>query len=330
MPEQPPDAAGTNAVRPDAVRPDAVRPDDAAVFPGATAEAYIEAATATPAATADDDEQAARSFGVAFWLAVGWIALVLLLAVLAKWIPGLPSPRTTGLGPSRQGPTAHHLFGTDGLGRDMLSRTIYGARVSLVVGFTSIAAGLIVGGTIGLLAGYFRGRFETIAMGAMDVLLAFPALVLALALVSFIGPSLGSVTIAIAVLSVAPIARIIRANTLTFAQREFVLAARTLGAKSRRIIVSEILPNVLPAAFSFALVAVAVAIVAEATLSFLGLSVRAPTPTWGGMIAEGSTLLQPAPHIAFIPSGAMFLTVLALNFAGDSLRSRFDVREGRL
>jgi peptide/nickel transport system permease protein len=279
---------------------------------------------------ADDEERAKRTLGVAFWLAVGWITLVVLLAVLAKWIPGLPSPRTTGLGPPRQGPSAHHIFGTDSLGRDMLSRTIYGARVSLVVGFTSIVAGLIVGGTIGLLAGYFRGRFETIAMGAVDVLLAFPALVLALALVSFIGPSLGSVTIAIAVLSIGPIARIIRANTLTFAQREFVLAARTLGAKSRRIIVSEILPNVLPAAFSFALVAVAVAIVAEATLAFLGLSVRAPTPTWGGMIAEGSTLLQPAPHIAFIPSGAMFLTVLALNFAGDSLRSRFDVREGRL
>jgi len=314
-------------------RPDTAHPDDASLFAGASSEVYFQATTDSPTLVepATDEERSSRKLGVMFWLSIGWLALVIILAVVASWIPGLPYWRTTGLGPPRQPPTLHHLFGTDSVGRDMLSRTIYGARVSLIVGFTSIAAGLLVGGTIGLLAGYYRGRFETIAMGTMDVFLAFPAIVLALAMVGMLGPGLGSVTIAIAIISVAPIARVIRANTLAYSQREFVLAARTLGANNRRIIIGEILPNVLPAAFSFSLVAVAVAIVGEATLAFLGLSVHPPTPTWGSMIAEGSTLLQrDIWHIAFIPSGAMFLTVLSLNFAGDTLRSRFDVREGRL
>lgn len=276
-----------------------------------------------------DEERAVRRLGVMFWISVAWLVLLILAAVFAKLLP-LHDPTEPGIARARSGPSADAWLGADALGRDVLSRTVYGARVSLVVGFSSIAASLLIGGTIGILAGYYRGRFEAIVMGAMDVLLAFPALVLGLALVSFLGPSLGTVTLAIAVLSIAPISRVIRASTLTFAQREFVLAARTLGAKNRRIIVSEILPNVLPAALSFALVAVAIAIVSEGALAFLGLSVPAPQPTWGSMINEGRTLLQEAPHIAFVPSGAMFLTVLALNFAGDSLRARFEVREGRL
>ncbi|MDQ1438413.1 MAG: peptide/nickel transport system permease protein [Acidimicrobiaceae bacterium] len=270
-----------------------------------------------------------RRLGLLFWASVGWLGLIATLAATADWLP-IPDPTRPGVAPARQPPTLHHLLGVDVLGRDMLSRTIHGARVSLVVGFSSIAFGLLVGGAVGVLAGYFRGRFEAIAMGTVDVLLAFPALVFALALVSFLGPSLGTVTLAIGVLSIAPIARIIRASTLAFAQREFVLAARTVGARHRRIIVNEILPNVIPAAVSFALVAVAVAIVSEGALAFLGLSVAAPTPTWGSMINEGRTVLQDAPHISFVPSAAMFLTVLALNFAGDSLRARFDVGEGRL
>lgn len=276
-----------------------------------------------------DEEGAPKRLGLLFWLSVGWLALIALLAVLADALP-FHDPTVPGVGPAREGPNGQTWLGSDALGRDILARTVYGARVSLVVGFSAIAASLLIGGTIGLLAGYFRGRFETVVMGAVDVLLAFPALVLGLALVSFLGPSLGTVTLAIAVLSIAPIARIIRANTLTFAQREFVLAARTLGARNRRIIVSEILPNVLPAALSFALVAVAVAIVAEGALAFLGLSVPPPQPTWGSMINEGRTILEDAPHVSFVPSGAMFLTVLALNFAGDSLRARFEIREGKL
>jgi len=303
-------------------------PEPPTVVPAAGVELAIEAVTPAPNAH-DNDRSAKRRLGVMFWLSIAWIALVVGAAALADVLP-LPDPTDPGIAVARSAPGEERVLGADSLGRDMLARTVHGARVSLIVGFSSIAAGLLIGGAIGVLAGYFRGRFETIVMGAMDVLLAFPALVLALALVSFLGPSIGTVTLAIATLSIAPIARIIRASTLTFAQREFVLAARTLGAKNRRIIVSEILPNVLPAALSFALVAVAVAIVSEGALAFLGLSVPAPEPTWGSMINEGRTLLEQAPHISFVPSGAMFLTVLSLNFAGDSLRSRFEVREGRL
>lgn len=287
-------------------------------------------APAPPDAAPAQEQRRARRLGVMFWVSVAWLVLIAALAVAAPVLPGLADPTETGIAPAREAPFQSRLLGTDSLGRDMLSRTIHGARVSLLVGFASIAAGLLIGGTAGILSGYLRGRFEAVAMGVVDVLLAFPALVLALALVSFLGPKLSTVTLAIAILSIAPISRIIRANTLTFSQREFVLAARTLGAKNRRILVSEILPNVLPAALSFSLVAVAVAIVSEGALAFLGLSVPAPTPTWGSMINEGRTLLEEAPHISFVPSGAMFLTVLALNFAGDSLRSRFEIREGRL
>jgi len=162
------------------------------------------------------------------------------------------------------------------------------------------------------------------------VLLAFPALVLALAIITFLGQNLHNVVLAISVLAIAPIARLIRSATLAVSQREFVLAARSLGAKNFRIITREILPVVSLPVMSFALIGVAVAVVAEGALAFLGLSVPAPTPTWGGMITDGRVYLQQDPWIAFIPAIVLFITVLALNFAGDTLRTRFDVREGAL
>ncbi|MDQ1395885.1 MAG: peptide/nickel transport system permease protein, partial [Acidimicrobiaceae bacterium] len=222
------------------------------------------------------------------------------------------------------------LLGTDELGRDQLSRVIYGGRVSMTVGFGSIFFGTVIGGFLGLVAGFYRGRLETLIMGAMDVLLAFPALVLALAIVTFLGQNLRNVVLAISVLAIAPIARLIRSATLTVAEREFVLAARSLGAKNFRIITREILPVVILPVMSFALIGVAVAVVAEGALAFLGLSVPAPTPTWGGMITDGRVYLQQDPWIAFIPAIVLFITVLALNFAGDTLRTRFDVRESAL
>ena len=272
------------------------------------------------------DQARARPLGLLVWLSVGWVLLVAVLAATAPWLP-LHGPNTTLVGPPRQGPSAHFLFGTDADGRDVLSRVIYGGRVSLTVGFSSIALGLLIGGSVGVVAGYFKGGLGRVLMGAMDVLLAFPALIFALAIVTFLGQSLLNVTIAIAVISVAPIARIVRASTLTFAERDFVLAARTLGARDGRIILREIVPNVAVPAVSFACIAIALAIVGEGALAFLGLSVKAPTATWGGMIADGRSFLQRAPGISLIPASVMFVTVLALNFAGDSLRSHFDVKE---
>ncbi len=228
-------------------------------------------------------------------------------------------------------PNSQFWLGTDDLGRDQLSRIIYGARVSLTVGIAAILLSLIVGGSIGLISGFFKGRTETTLMGAMDVLLAFPALLLALAIVAFTDShSVATVTLAIAIVSIAPIARLVRASTLVFTEREFVLASRTLGASKRRIMIKEILPNVLLPVLSFAIIGVAVAIVAEGGLAFLGLSVSPPTATWGGMINEGRNLLDTDPWISLLPCLVMFLTVLSLNLAGDRVREYFDVKEGGL
>jgi peptide/nickel transport system permease protein len=277
---------------------------------------------------ADGRVRARRPLGPTFWLSVAWITLVILGAIFASVLP-LKSPDTP-LGRPGMGPGRHYLLGTDDLGRDTLARIVYGARVSMVVGFVAIGAGLLIGGTLGVIAGYYKGRLGRIIMGCMDVLLAFPALVLALAIVTFLGQSLRNVTIAIGFLSIAPIARVIRSSTLAFSDREFVSAARALGAKDFRIITREILPNVAVPAVSFALVAIAVAIVAEGGLAFLGLSVRAPTPSWGGMINEGRSFLSHSPLISLIPAAVMFLTVLAFNFVGDSLRGHFDRRRSAL
>ena len=309
---------------------------DPSVFGAAEAEAVADAVAGGPIAAIADlteaqpDVLVQRGLGPIFWICLAWVVLIIVLAITASWIH-LPDPKATGVAKPRLGLfSPHHLLGTDELGRDQLSRVIYGGRVSMTVGFASIFFGTVIGGALGLIAGFYRGRLESLIMGCMDVLLAFPALVLALAIVTFLGQNLRNVVIAISILAIAPIARLIRSATLAVAQREFVLAARTLGAKNLRIITREILPVVILPVMSFALIGVAVAIVAEGALAFLGLSVPAPTPTWGGMITDGRIYLQQDPWIAFIPSIVLFITVLALNFAGDTLRSRFDVREGAL
>jgi peptide/nickel transport system permease protein len=321
----------------DSLRPPAESEPPVPVGPSLFAETreelLVDAILATEggaaAAGAVDETGPRKRLGFVFWLCAGWIVLVILLAIFAGVLP-LRSYRTNLVGPPRLHPSAHYWLGTDENGRDMLSRTIYGARVSLIVGFASIFLGLVVGGGLGVIAGYYKGRIGTFIMGCMDVLLAFPALVFALVIVTFLGQNLLNVTIAIAVISVPAIARIIRASTLTFAEREFVMAARTLGAKNWRIITREILPNVALPAASFSLIAVALAIAGEGTLAFLGLSVPAPTPTWGGMINEGRSFLELDPYISLVPAAAMFITVLAFNFAGDSLRAFFDVKEAKL
>jgi peptide/nickel transport system permease protein len=270
-----------------------------------------------------------KRLGLGFWIATSWVGLITLLAVLAPVLP-LDSPNKVSSCIKCPISSAHWL-GTDSLGRDVLSRIIWGARVSLSVGLIAIVFGLIVGGIIGLIAGFYKGRTESLLMGSMDVLLAFPALLLALAIITFTNNrSIWVISLAIGIVSIAPVARLVRASTLMFGQREFVLASRTLGASNKRIIAREILPNVVLPVLSFAVIGVAVAIVAESGLAFLGLSVAPPTPTWGGMINEGRNVLETDPQICLIPSFVLFLTVLMLNFAGDHVREYFDVREGGL
>lgn len=278
-----------------------------------------------PGAPATEPGRKRRRLGPFFWLSVGWVGLVIFLAIFAGVLP-FPDPNAQKSAINLN-PSIHHLLGTDALGRDTLARIVYAGRVSLTVGFVSIALSLAVGGAMGVIAGYYRGRIDKVLMAAVDVMLAFPALVFALAIVTFLGQNLRNVTIAIAVIAIAPIARIVRASTMTFAQRDFVLAARTLGASNRRIILREILPNVAIPIGSFSFIAVALAVVAEGGLAFLGLSVHAPTATWGGMINEGRSFLQDHPALSLIPAAVLFITVLALNFAGDTLRSRFDIKD---
>lgn len=227
-------------------------------------------------------------------------------------------------------PSSLHWLGTDTLGRDTFSRLVYGGRVALTVGIGAIAVAMLIGGTIGLLAGYYRGPAETVMMTAVDILLAYPALVLALAIVAIRGQSLFNVCFAIAVVGIPAFARIARAATLTYAEREFVTAARVMGAKNSRILVREILPNAILPVLAFALVAVAIAIVAEGGLAFLGLSVKIPTASWGSMIKDGYDAIQDRPLVAVTPAFWMFLTVLAFNLLGDKFRTIFDVKESAL
>ena len=274
-----------------------------------------------------------RGLGLAANLSAAWLLLVVLAAALAPWLP-LDDPRVTDFNVLQNNAppgTAGHLLGTDQNGFDILSRLVWGGRVSLIVAFGVLAVGMTVGGAIGIVAGYARGRIESLLMGAVDILLAFPALILLIAIVAFLGADLVNVVLGISLVSIPAFARIARATTLTFASRDFVLAARASGATNRRIVVREILPNVFLPLLAFGLLIVAVAIVAEGSLAFLGLTSQ-ETISWGGMINGGRRALQQEDiaHTSLIPAVAMFLTVLSVNFLGDRFRSAFDVREANL
>lgn len=272
------------------------------------------------------DDRLTKRLGVGFWIAVGWLAVLVITAVFAPLLP-IEDPDKLAAGPARTGPSWDNWFGTDALGRDVFARTVYGARVSLVVGFIAIAFGMVVGGVLGMVAGYFRGRVDDIISFVFATLLSFPGLVLALLITSTFDRSLRTVSLTLGVLAVAPVGRLARATTLVFAEREFVAAARVIGAKHFRILTRELLPVVLIPMAALALLGMGVAIVAEGGLAFLQLSVE--DISWGVIINDGRAIrdLQQNPHVALMPIGVMFLTILALNFAGDRVREYFDVRE---
>jgi peptide/nickel transport system permease protein len=266
-----------------------------------------------------------RRLPIGVSIALIWLLAVIVAAIIASRI-GLQNPYEGDLLDTLSMPSAEHLLGTDGLGRDTFARLIYGGQVSLTVSLGSVAIGLIVGGLLGLIAGYFGSLVDRLIMGVMTVLLCFPALILAIALVSSLGPNVANVTLAIGVIFIPAFARITRANTLSLRSREFVLAAEALGARLPRILLQEILPNLMPAVLSYAVVMLGIAILAEAALGFLGLSVRPPQPSWGGMIAAERGNLADAPQAVFIPAGFLFVTVLAINVLGETLRRIFDIR----
>ncbi|WP_420970076.1 ABC transporter permease [Bradyrhizobium sp. B120] len=288
----------------------------------ATLELSLDEAEATPV-------RRRRRLGMLFWCAIGWMVLVFAVAIFADLLP-LPSPTDMDMLERRAPMSAEHWLGTDGLGRDELSRLIYGARISLIVGLCAPMIGVTIGGALGMLAGYFRGRFESFVVGSMDVLLAFPPLILALAVTAYLGQSIFNLTCILGVLGIPAFMRVARAATLTLARREFVIAAQALGATHARILLRELLPNVLLPLIAFFLLGVAVTIVVEGSLSFLGLGVPPPISSWGSMIGEGRESLEVAPQLAFIPAIAMFLTVLSFNLIGDTMRALTDPRQGAL
>lgn len=265
-----------------------------------------------------------------FWGAIFWLALLSAATILAAVLP-LADPNDIDLDsrlarPFQQG----HLLGSDELGRDLLARVVYGARVSLGISILAVLLGLTVGALIGLVTGYVRGWTDRVVMPIMDVLLAFPPLVILLAFAAIVGRSVSGLIVVLGLIAVPSSARIVRANTLTVSKRGWVRAARAEGAGHSRIVFREVLPSVVPQLAAMGLLGVGVYIVVEGGLSFLGLSVPAPTPTWGGMIFESQKTRNESLWPMVVPAVVLFVTVLALNFVGDSLRSRFDVRDAAL
>ncbi|OZI18705.1 ABC transporter permease [Bordetella genomosp. 9] len=249
--------------------------------------------------------------------------LVILAAVFAPWLAHM-DPNEQDIAAQLMGPSAEHMLGTDTYGRDVWARILYGARVSLFIGVASIAVAMVVGGLLGLIAGYKGGRTDRVIMAVMDMLLSFPSLVMGLLVVAVLGPSMVNLIIAISFTAIAPFARIARAPTLAVRQRDFVEAGRALGYSDLRLMLRHILPNILDEILVLGSLWLATAIRTEASLSFIGLGVRPPTATWGGMIRDGFENMLDAPWLVIFPSIAILIIMISLNLLGDGLRDATD------
>ncbi|MEO8033084.1 MAG: nickel transporter permease [Acidobacteriota bacterium] len=258
-------------------------------------------------------------------LTVGLIVVALAAPLLAPFDPDVQDT-----GHRLQPPSRTHLLGLDDLGRDVLSRIIFGARVSLRVGFSVVILASTIGITLGAIAGYFGGAVDTAVMRLTDILLAFPGILLAIALVAVLGPSLNNVVLALATIGWVGYARLVRGQVLKVREMEYVTAAKALGARSPRVILRHVLPNVINPVIVMATLGLAGAILAEAALSFLGLGVQPPTPSWGAMLTSGRRYLGLANHLAIYPGIAIMLAVMGLNFLGDGLIDALDPKYRKL
>ncbi|MGJ4942591.1 ABC transporter permease [Bradyrhizobium sp. HKCCYLS1011] len=259
------------------------------------------------------------------WVGIVLLALIVVIAVFGPWLAP-HDPLEQNIVARLDPPSPDFWLGTDSYGRDVLSRLIYGARVSLFVGFVAILIAMVIGTAIGVLAGYVGGVFDQLVMGVLDVLLAFPTLLLGLMIAAMLGASLHNLIIAIAVTEIAPFARVARAPTIILRQREFVEAGRAYGCGPVRIMMHHILPNMISDVVVMSSLWLASAIRTEASLSFIGLGVPPPTATWGSMVREGFENILDAWWLAVFPSLAILVTVLALNLLGDALRDASDPR----
>ena len=253
--------------------------------------------------------------------------LIVVIAVAAALVgPAISQydPAAQELARRLEGPSLDHPFGLDELGRDILARILAGARISLLVGLAVVSVSSVIGMLLGSIAGYFGGRVDDVISRVIDVLMAFPGILLAIALVAVLGPSLTNVVLALSVIGWVGYARLVRGQALRAREFDFVQAARALGAGSGRIILRHVLPTAMPAVVVQATLGMAGAIIAEAALSFLGLGVQPPTPSWGTMLDAGRSHLFDAPHLTIFPGLSIALLVLGFNFLGDGLRDRID------
>jgi peptide/nickel transport system permease protein len=258
------------------------------------------------------------------------ITIVIIIAALAAPLVAPYDPSDQDSARRLEGPSRAHPFGLDDLGRDVLSRVLYGARVSLRVGFSVVILASIVGVALGAIAGYFGGAVDTAIMRLSDILLAFPGILLAIAMVAVMGPSLNNVVIALATTGWVGYARLVRGQVLKVREMEFVTAAKAIGARSTRVIVHHLLPNVINPVIVMATLGLAGAILSEAALSFLGLGVQPPTPSWGAMLTSGRRYLGLANHLAIFPGAAIMLAVMGFNFLGDGLIDALDPKYRKL
>lgn len=260
------------------------------------------------------------------WFALVWVGGCVAGAVAAPWVCAY-DPAAIDIGHILSAPSAAHWFGTDHLGRDVFARLVYGARVSLVVGFVSVGIATAVGVTVGLAAGYFGGWVDRILSGAVDLMLCFPTFFLILAVIASVDkPGIWPILVILGLTGWMGIARLVRAEVMSLREREFVLAARVIGASQARILVNHILPNALGPVWVSATLGVAGAILTESGLSFLGIGVQPPAPSWGNMLGDARATLGAAWWMPLFPGAAILLTVLAYNYLGESLKRRLGER----
>ncbi|OHJ51503.1 glutathione ABC transporter permease GsiD [Salmonella enterica] len=257
-------------------------------------------------------------------VAGGFVLALILVAIFARWLRPYDAENYFDYDSLNNGPSLQHWFGVDSLGRDIFSRVLVGAQISLAAGVFAVFIGAIIGTVLGLLAGYYEGWWDRFIMRICDVLFAFPGILLAIAVVAVLGSGIANVIVAVAIFSIPAFARLVRGNTLVLKQQTFIESARSIGASDTTILFSHILPGTVSSIVVFFTMRIGTSIISAASLSFLGLGAQPPTPEWGAMLNEARADMVIAPHVALFPAVAIFLTVLAFNLLGDGLRDALD------